>query len=196
MQTTRAPVDPWPLSTEFSATSLQKDTQGVSPAKYSLVFRPGIGSDEHLLPIHEGPWSPDGKVWFRAKISFIQDEGDAGQKETGTANNNYTASPHMNERAVEQGAGLSVTLRPEGVGQMRVRLEKEARDEMRLEDDRSKKMATVDLRLEREARVRKRAAEEAQASSRLAADVATALVGLLDKYLSKCCNKNNFSLVS
>ncbi|CAN0232236.1 unnamed protein product, partial [Ectocarpus sp. 12 AP-2014] len=45
----------------------QQNSPEHSPSDFVLVLRPDIDSDEHLLPIHESPWTPDGKTWFQAK---------------------------------------------------------------------------------------------------------------------------------
>lgn len=155
---------------------------------FSLVLRLDVGSEEHLLPIHEGPWTPDGEMWFHAKISLLQRTAVAARQ--GAGGPIMPAGPAKdrgvgigswsrpgNEDMTDQGPGFSVTLRPEGEQQNRMRTEKKARERMGEEDGRSRQLTRVAFRLETEAKARMKQMEETLASSRLAAAVATEQVG-------------------
>lgn len=190
----------------------------LSPSDFSLVLRPDIARDEHLMSIHESPWTPDGKVWFQAKISLLQTASPTAEPEAATVtatrgglalghNNGNTdrcgggraaagggaraacrgrgrrgaptdknASEVPPDQEVGGGAGLSVTLRPEGAGQRRARLEREAGVTMALEDERSRRVGREVSRLYMEASGRAGATEEARRLSRLALAVYTAKV--------------------
>lgn len=162
----------------------------LSPSDFSLVLRPDIGGDEHLLPIHEGPWTPDGSAWFQAKISLLQGSAQPAVSAVPTAAKPTTGGLELPRRggcrqagggAESEGldqelggggsTGLSVTLRPEGEGQRRARLEGEATAAMVLEDERSRRVGGGVSRLEREAASKAGAAEEERRSSRLAVAV-------------------------
>ncbi|CBN77134.1 hypothetical protein Esi_0036_0099 [Ectocarpus siliculosus] len=193
-----APVDRDPLR----GTLQQQHSPELSPSDFVLVLRPDIDSDEHLLPIHESPWTPDGKTWFQAKVSLLQGAPAAsapvaavtavgprgshtnGERGRGAGllplGRNHTCSsvgegskPLKNEELGEKSGGLSVTLRPEGAGQRRARLEREAIAAMAHEDQRSRLVGRGVSRLDKEAAGRAAAVEEARRSSRLAAAVFT-----------------------
>lgn len=161
----------------------------LSPSDFCLVLRPEIGSDEHLLPIHEGSWTPDGNVWFQAKISLLQggtqhavaaaadvEGGPTDGLELPRHGECHRESCGESEASSGGGTGLSVTLRPEGEGQRRARLEGEATAAMILEDERSRRVGGGVSRLEKDAAGKAGAAEEKRRSSRLAAVVFTAKV--------------------
>lgn len=170
---------------------------GSSP-EFSLVLRPDIDSDEHLLPIHEGPWTPDGNVWYYAKISFLQGNAATSAAETEAARGHdkmFTAGASDEDDNIAQplrkiagsgegsedqlqGAGLSFTLRPEGAVQRIGRLEREASEEMTLEDHRSRLIGQIVARLEREAKGRHRALKKARALSRLSSMILAAKVNV------------------
>lgn len=191
----------------------------LSSSDFLLVLRPDIGSDDHLMPIHESPWTPDGKVWFQAKISLLQvaptanteaatatatatpgrlsgghinwDGAHGGERATGGgagialhgreyrgANADEKASEELSDQEIGGGAGLSVTLRPEGAGQRKARLEREAVVTMALEDERSRRVSQGDSRLYKEAAERVGAVEEARRLSGLTVAVYTAKVPL------------------
>lgn len=190
----KAPVDRDPLRGKIQ----QQHSPELSPSDFVLVLRPDIDSDEHLLPIHESPWTPDGKTWFQAKVSLLQ--GAPAVSAPGTAM--ATVGPRGSQTNGERGrgagllplgtdypcgsagegskplksGGLSVTLRPEGAGQRRARLEREAIAAMAQEDERSRLVGRGVSRLDKEAAGRAVAAEEARRSSRLAAAVFTTRV--------------------
>eukprot|EP00903_Cladosiphon_okamuranus_P008959 g8573.t1 len=191
---TKAPVDPDPLrETQHpdQPHERQHHTETglplLSPSEFSLVLRPDIGSDEHLLPIHESPWTPDGKVWFQAKISLPQD-GLPSAVAAAPVGGSVTTAGFVSRRDGDQrregkkvadqelgrGTGLSVTLRPEGAGQRRVRLEREAAAAMALEDERSRQVGEGMSRLEKEAAGRLKVVEENRCAASLAAAVFTA----------------------
>lgn len=162
----------------------------LSPSDFSLVLRPDIGSDEHLLPIHESPWTPDGKVWFQAKISLLQDDASSAIAAAGGAAAGGLGAPRheehrrggsaektVSDQELGGGGGLSVTLRPEGAGQRRARLEREAAAAMALEDERSRRVGEGVSRLEKEAASRSGADRESRRAASLAAAVFTAKVG-------------------
>lgn len=164
----------------------------LSPSDFSLVLRPDIGSDEHLLPIHESPWTPDGNVWFQAKISLLQDDkqasavavaaggdvaGGLGALCHGEQPREDGAEKNVSDQDLGGGAGLSVTLRPEGAGQKRARLQREAAAAMALEDERSRQVGDGMSRLEKEAAGRPGVVEESRRAASLAAAVFTAKVG-------------------
>ncbi|CAN0273364.1 unnamed protein product, partial [Ectocarpus sp. 12 AP-2014] len=193
----KAPVDRDPLRGKIQ----QQNSPEHSPSDFILVFRPDIDSDEHLLPIHESPWTPDGKTWFQAKVSLLQGAPAAsapgvamtavgprgshtyGERGRGAgllplggdhacSSAGEGSKPLKNEDLGESG-GLSVTLRPEGAGQRRARLEREATAAMAHEDERSRLVGRGVSRLDKEAAGRAAAVEEARRSSRLAAAVFT-----------------------
>ena len=150
----------------------------LSPSDFSLVLRPDIGGDEHLLPIHESPWTPDGKTWFQAKISLLQDDTPSAVAATQTGGEVASgAEKKVPEQEVGGGAGLSVTLRPEGAGQRRLRLERESAAVMALEDERSRQVGEGMSRLEKEAAGRLKMVEENRRAATLAAAVFTVKVG-------------------
>lgn len=231
---TNAPVDRDPLRGmaqqqqrhQHERQQQQQQQQSLlSPSDFSLVLRPDIASDEHLMSIHESPWTPDGKVWFQAKISLLQvapqtaepeaaatakvtptrgrhlprghinigngDRGGGGRAAAGGggariasrrgrerrgARADKKASGVVPDQAIGGGAGLSVTLRPEGAGQRRARLEREAAMAMALEDERSRRVGRGVSRLYKEASGRAEAVEEARRLSRLALAACTAKV--------------------
>lgn len=202
---TRAPVDPDPLRqtkepNQYYERQLSPETSVplLSPSEFSLVLRPDIGSDEHLLPIHESPWTPDGKAWFQAKISLLQDDAPSAVAGTAAGGGGVAGglgAPHHEEQPREGsaeknvsdqdlggGAGLSVTLRPEGAGQRRLRLEREAAAAMAVEDERSRRVGEGMSRLEKEAAGRARVVEERSRAANLAATLFTAKVG--DRWMS------------
>lgn len=174
----------------------------LSPSEFSLVLRPDIGSDDHLLPIHESPWTPDGKVWFQAKISLLQDDAPSAVAVApawrGVAAGALGAPRHRGQcredgadkKTADQelggGAGLSVTLRPEGAGQRRVRLEREEAAAMALEDERSRQVGEGMSRLEKEAAGRLKVVEESRRAASLAVAVFTAKVGCIYIYIYGC----------
>ncbi|CAM9852836.1 unnamed protein product [Scytosiphon promiscuus] len=188
----KAPIDVDPLrgvqqEGERHQHLQQRATQRdyfLSPSEFSLVLRPDIDSDEHLLPIHEGPWTPDGKAWYQAKISLLQ-SAPATRAATasvalsrkrrsgcssgdGSGGRSSGDGQVFRDKEVGESAGLSVTLRPEGAGQRRVRLEGEAMAAMAAEDEKSKLVCRFTSRLEREAAARAAAVEGACFSSRFA----------------------------
>jgi len=214
---TKAPVDRDPLGEEGEHQKQQQEEQQeeqqeqyerlrssptaplLSPSEFSLVLRPDIGGDEHLLPIHEGPWTPDGSAWFQAKISLLQGGAQPaaaaaavlpatkGIPSTGGLElprsggcrraGGVAGSGGLDQELGGRGdTGLSVTLRPEGEGQRRARLEGEATAAMLLEDERSRRVGGGVSRLEREAAAKSNANEEERRSSRLAAAVFAAKV--------------------
>lgn len=170
----------------------------LSPSEFSLVLRPDIGSDEHLLPIHESPWTPDGKVWFQAKISLLQDDGPSAVAATAAGGGGVvgglgashreeqrrggSAEKNVSDQELGGGAGLSVTLRPEGAGQRRLRLERETTAAMAVEDERSRRVGEGISRLEKEAAGRAGVVEETSRAASLVAAVFTAKVG--DRWMS------------
>lgn len=198
--TTGAPVDPDPLRKTHQSSQQHEGQHStetavplLSPSEFSLVLRPDIDSDEHLLPIHESPWTPDGKVWFQAKISLLQDDapsevavppaggggvaGGSGVPLYGEQRRGGGAESKVSNQELGGGAGLSVTLRPEGVGQRRARLEREAVAAMASEDDRSRQVGKGMSRLEKEAAGRSGLVEESRRAASLAAAVFTVKVG-------------------
>ncbi|CAM9653733.1 unnamed protein product [Ectocarpus fasciculatus] len=193
----KAPVDRDPLRGNLQ----QQHPPGLSPSYFVLVLRPDIDKDEHLLPIHESPWTPDGKTWFQAKVSLLQGapaapapgaamtavgpRGGHTNGETGRGadllprgrDHPYSSagegSKPLKSEELGEGGGLSVTLRPEGAGQRRARLEREANAAMAREDDTSRLVGRGVSRLDKEATGRAAAVEEARRSSSLAAAVFT-----------------------
>lgn len=201
----KAPVDRDPLR---GTLQQQQHSPELSPSDFVLVLRPDIDSDEHLLPIHESPWTPDGKTWFQAKVSLLQGAPAApapgvvmtavgprgshtnGERGRGAGllplGRDHTCSsvgegskPLKNEELGEKSGGLSVTLRPEGAGQRRARLEREASALMAHEDERSRLVGRGVSRLDKETAGRAAAVEEARRSSRLAAAVFTLRVSVI-----------------
>ena len=77
MTATNAPVDPDPLPAAKLTREREEAQQFPGShdksfsSEFSLALRPDIGSDEHLPPIHETPWTADGKTWYDAKISVV-----------------------------------------------------------------------------------------------------------------------------
>lgn len=208
---TKAPVDRDPLGEDGEQQEQSQEQQQeqherqrssataplLSPSEFSLVLRPDIGGDEHLLPIHEGPWTPDGSAWFQAKISLLQGGPQPAATAVPTGAKGAPAIGGLEiprsggcrgaggvaeSEGLDQelggggGTGLSVTLRPEGEGQRRARLEGEAIAAMVLEDERSRRVGAGVSRLEREAAGKMSKAEEERRSSRLAAAVFAARV--------------------
>lgn len=178
-----APVDPEPLSELLEPADGKHGTS----SQMSLVLRPDIGSDEHLLPIHEAPWTPDGRVWFHAKISLLQDAAGGGKaaressrSSNTTRGNGSELSKNGDNRQCEDecGVGMSVTLRPEGAVQRRLRFERQGSVEMALEDELSRLVGLSAARLEKEENDRKRAVEEARVSSKRAAAMVSVKVSL------------------
>eukprot|EP00752_Nemacystus_decipiens_P007282 g6518.t1 len=192
-----APVDPDPLrgmqlptQTHERQHSTDAMVPLLSPSEFLLVLRPDISSDEHLLPIHESPWTPDGKVWFQAKISLLQDDASSAVIAAPAGRESDTGglgAPHREEQRrrgsddkniwdqeLGGSAGLSVTLRPEGVGQRRVRLEREATEAMALEDERSRQVCEGKSKLEKQAAGRARVVDERNRAATLATAVFTA----------------------
>lgn len=183
MEATNAPVDPEPLPEPLEAA----DGENGASSQISLVLRPDIGSEEHLLPLHEAPWTPDGREWFHAKISLLQGVAVGGKpardssRDSNIARETNSGRPQKREGENRQfvdecGAGLSVTLRPEGVGQRRLRFERQVSVEMALEDELSRLVGRSVARLEKEEKDRKRAAEEARVSAIIAAAVVSVKV--------------------
>lgn len=199
MKATNAPVElnPFPDPDEINAGGLNRSPSlDDSFFRFSLVLRPDLDPDEHLLPIHEGPWSADGKEWFHAKMSFVQGDpamsttaaseavGSRNGRATGGAAGNLfgtllgcksNAEGAGSENETRK-AGLSVTLRPEGGGERSVRWEQQAREAMAVEDNTSMLVGRSMARLEREAKGRERALEEGRASSRLVPEIFAAKV--------------------
>lgn len=206
----KAPIDVDPLrgmqEEEHQQQRYFETRPLLSPSEFSLVLRPDIDSDEHLLPIHESPWTPDGKSWFQAKISLLQGAsaaqaatnsstdplgerrkesigvGESGGHSGGDGNvvqgkHTEDESEGLQDHGSGGGAGLAVTLRLEGAGQRRARLEREAGAAMAAEDERSKLVGGFTSRLEKEAAGRAAAVEEARCSSHLAAAAFTVRVG-------------------
>lgn len=209
----KAPVDADPLRGIQHEEDRQKQRRStesetlLSPSEFSLVFRPDIDSDEHLLPIHESPWTPDGQSWFQAKISLLQGRPPAsatttpggpswnnptgtvdgrgrgnhsssgGEHAMGDNNNTKSKGGVLQDQRLGESAGLAVTLRPEGAGQRRARLEREAVEAMAAEDERSRLVGGYTARLESEAAGRAAAVEENRRASRRAAAAFTARVG-------------------
>lgn len=254
---TNAPVDPHPLpkvwrkgggeesqlqsrnqsafsSAESPSLLLSPDHDNAVFSELHLVLRPDISMDEHLPPMHESPWTPDGLTWYDAKISVLPPYVEAGgpiQKTPGTLTRGgvksyeefATGVGHKNKEvatvggenyrvsrssvgvvgggnitdcalvqpgtarnrgdAMEKlrGAGLSITLRPEGGRQRRKRLEREATVAMSLEDERSRLIGKVIEGLAREAKARAKEREEARTSATLAATVSPVNVSVEHK---------------
>lgn len=156
-------------------SNLASDTCSYA-GKYALFLRPNVGSDDHLLSIYEGPWSPDRKTWYTARICFVQ-ERSAGAALQGTevelSSSDNTESSHETARSQSHGPELAVMLKPEGAQQKNTRLEKESREHMSGEDEISKKMLRAAVQLEHEKVARERASMDARARSALIAAVAT-----------------------
>lgn len=183
MEAIKAPIDDNPiLEQPRSIAALNRPAATYSPAgDFSLVLRPNVDSDEHLLPIYEGPWSPDGKTWYDARISFVQGsfDGTAGQGSGAIlpasdlgANGGESRYGPENKSSINQGPELSTILRAEGLRQKFMRLEKYSTQRMGEEDERSKQRAMVDIRLEKERRARELAAMSVRASSMVIAAMA------------------------
>lgn len=170
---TKAPVDRNPFPEE-------RYNPNSSPGALYLALRPGIESDEHLLPLHEGSWSQDGIHWFHAKICFIHGGCGPRKREANPTSGKYRGEELSTEysrkaaswNSVSETAGLLVTLRPEGVGQKRVRLEKEARAFMSLEDERSRHVGAIFSRLQKEIKARVTRTQQSAVSLRRASAVA------------------------
>lgn len=177
----------WVASTQAPVESNPfPETTQRYPSRISLVFRPDMDVDDHLLLIYEGPWTPDGSVWFHIKVRFIE---GARMVSRGTVN---AASLEVRDRvagdyveggpSVESfhdkgvrtavvggeglGAGLSVTLRPEGLEQRKHRLEREETAAMGREDENSKMVGKMIARHESKSRGRKLELQEAKRLSK------------------------------
>lgn len=88
---------------------------------------------------------------------------------------------------------MSVTLRPEGAGHRRARLEREAVAAMALEDERSRQVGEGISRLEKEAASRLGVVEESRRAASLAAAVFSAKVGDRWMPIASCPPKSEFS---
>lgn len=173
-------IDPLLKLQEDTAGYLLRRSSGKSSSRFSLVLCPDISIDEHLLPLYDCPWTPDGKEWFHANISFLQGgNGKTYDDSSGVDSFSVSASRGSGEEITKEelrGAGLSITLWPEGSEQKRQRLESEAKLTMRVEDNISRVVGARVARSEKEAKNRELATEEARASSILAKMVSAAKV--------------------
>lgn len=194
----KAPVDEHPFPDAPPSSEGCMTSSRAPPDRFFLSLRPNVGGDEHLPALHECPWSPDGEVWFNAKISFVrQGLGPGFQGDSPSDQNPSDESPSGPKapvgrwerpsglassalfdaiEAASESDSLSVTLRPEGGTQLTARLESERRSEMAQEDETSRELAKVARRLADEARARRIKAKDALTTLRVAAALITAQV--------------------
>lgn len=191
----KAPVDERPFPEAPPSLEGYLPSSRPPPDRFFLSLRPNVGGDEHLPALLEGPWSPDGEVWFEAKISFVRQGLRPGVQGDSPSDQNPSDESSSGPKAVvgrwkrppglassalfdaieaaSELDSLSVTLRPEGVTQLTGRLESERRTEMAKEDETSRELAKVSRRLADEARARKIKAKDALATSKVAAQLET-----------------------
>lgn len=163
--TTQAPVESNPFP----------EAQRGPSSRFSLVFRPDMDVDDHLLLIHEGPWTPDGSVWYHVKVRFIEGaqmvsrwtvNAASLEGQDKVAGDYVEGGPSAENFHEGLGGGLSVTLSPEGLEQRKRRLEGEEMVAMTREDESSRMVKDMIARGERESRARKLELQEAKRLSR------------------------------
>lgn len=137
--------------------------------------------DDHLLLIYEGPWSPDGSIWFHVKVRLINDGARMASRWTVNATSlegqDRVAGDYVEGRFHEGlGAGLSVTLRPEDLEQRKRRQEGEEMMSMTREDESSMMVEEMIARGESESRARTLELQEAKRLSRSRVAMFTARV--------------------